>query len=128
VVLALGLALAVGLLFLSAPEALLGLFAQDAEVLRLARPLLGLGAFFQVVDALGIVAAGSLRGAGDTRWPFMLQASLAWLVRLPAVYLGAVVLGGGVFGAWIGELAYVSVLGGALMRRFRAGNWQCADV
>ena len=128
VVLALGLALAVALLFLSAPEALLGLFAEDAEVLRLARPLLGLGAFFQVVDALGIVAAGSLRGAGDTRWPFLMQAGLAWVVRLPAVYLGAVVLGGGVFGAWIGELAYVCVLGGALMRRFRAGNWQCATV
>jgi MATE family multidrug resistance protein len=128
VVLALGLAGAVALLFVSAPELLLGLFADDSEVLRLARPLLALGAFFQVVDALGIVAAGSLRGAGDTRWPFMLQASLAWFLRLPAVYFGAVVLGGGVFGAWGGELAYTSVLGGVLMRRFRAGNWQFATI
>ncbi|MET0386711.1 MAG: MATE family efflux transporter [Polyangiales bacterium] len=128
VLLALGLAAAVALLFVSAPEALLGLFADDSEVLRLARPLLALGAFFQVVDALGIVAAGSLHGAGDTRVPFVMQAGLAWFLRIPAVYFGAVVLGGGVMGAWGGELAYTSVLGGVLMRRFRAGNWQAATI
>jgi MATE family multidrug resistance protein len=128
VVLALGLAGTVALLFVSVPELLLGLFAEDPEVLTLARPLLALGAFFQLADALGIVAAGSLRGAGDTRWPLLLQAGLAWFLRLPAVYLGAIVLGGGVFGAWGGELAYTSVLGGVLMRRFRAGNWQCASI
>jgi hypothetical protein len=50
------------------------------------------------------------------------------LLRLPAVYFGAIVLGGGVFGAWGGELAYVSVLGGAMMRRFLAGNWQAAQL
>jgi len=128
VVLALGLAGIVALLFLTAPETLLGLFADDDAVLSMARPLLGLGAFFQVVDALGIVAAGSLHGAGDTRWPLLLQATLAWFVRLPAVYLGAFVLGGGVLGAWGGELAYVMVLGGVLMRRFRTGEWQTVHI
>jgi len=128
VYLALGLAGAVAALFLGAPEALLGLFADDSEVLRMARPLLALGAFFQIVDALGIVAAGSLRGAGDTRWPFMLQAGLAWLVRLPAVYLGAFAFGGGVFGAWGGELVYVCVLGLGLMHRFGRGNWQTVTL
>jgi MATE family multidrug resistance protein len=128
VALALGLAGLVALLFLSAPESLLGLFADDDAVLSMARPLLGLGAFFQVIDALGIVAAGSLHGAGDTRWPLMLQATLAWFVRLPAVYFGAFVLGQGVLGAWGGELAYVIVLGGVLMRRFRTGQWQTVNI
>jgi MATE family multidrug resistance protein len=128
VALALGLATGVGLLFVCAPEALLGLFASDRAVLSQARPLLALGAFFQIVDALGIVAAGSLHGAGDTRWPLLLQASLAWFVRVPAVYLGAFVLGHGVLGAWGGELAYVTLLGGALMRRFRTGQWQTAVI
>jgi MATE family multidrug resistance protein len=128
ILLALGLAGVVAVLFLGAPEALLGLFVEDSEVLRMARPLLGLGAFFQVVDALGIVAAGSLRGAGDTRWPLLLQAGLAWFVRLPAVYLGAFVLGGGVFGAWGGELVYVSLLGLVLMHRFGRGSWQTVTL
>jgi MATE family multidrug resistance protein len=128
VALALGLATMVGLLFVCAPETLLGMFASDDAVLSLARPLLGLGAFFQIVDALGIVAAGSLHGAGDTRWPLLLQASLGWLVRLPAVYIGAFVLGHGVLGAWGGELAYVTLLGCAMMRRFRTGQWQTATI
>lgn len=126
--LALVLAALVGALFLCVPEALFGLFAEDPAVLALARPLLTLGAFFQVLDAVTIVASGSLRGAGDTRWPFVVQAGLAWAVRLPAVYVGAIVLQRGVFGAWSGELVYVGVLCGALVLRFRAGQWKLAKI
>ena len=120
VLLALGFGLLVALLFLSVPEALLGLFTSDREVLSLARPLLALGALFQLAEAVGNVAGGSLRGAGDTRRPFLLHACLAWLVRVPAVYLGSIVLEGGVLGAWLGELAYATLLGVLLMRRFGA--------
>jgi MATE family multidrug resistance protein len=126
--LALGLGALVALLFLSAPEALLGIFADDPAVLALARPLLTLGAFFQVLDAIGIVASGSLRGAGDTRWPFLVHASLAWLLRLPLVYVGAVLMQRGVFGAWSAELIYVAALGATFVLRFRAGHWQSARI
>ena len=126
--LALGLAALVAVLFTSAPEALLGIFTRDPRVLELARPLLALGAFFQVVDAIGIVAGGSLRGAGDTTWPFAVQATLAWALRLPAVYVAAIWLQGGVFGAWIGELTYVLVLSLALVLRFRAGHWRTVRI
>ena len=126
--LALGLTAFVAALFLGAPEQLLAIFSSEAEVLELARPLLALGALFQVVDAVTIVAGGSLRGAGDTRWPFAVQASLAWLLRLPAVYLAAVVFEGGVYGAWIGELTFVSVLAAALLLRFRSGQWRSVKI
>jgi Na+-driven multidrug efflux pump len=126
--LALGLALLVAILFVGVPEALLGIFSRDANVLELARPLLLLGAFFQVIDAVGIVASGSLRGAGDTRWPFAVQATLAWALRLPAVYVAAIWLEGGVFGAWVGELVYVLVLSLALVLRFRAGHWRTIRI
>jgi len=122
----LGIALAttVAVLFLAVPEMLLGIFTRDPEVLVLGRPLLVLGALFQLVDAVGIIAGGSLRGAGDTRWPFLVQASLAWLVRLPVVYWFAVILSGGVTGAWLGELCFVTLLGIAWVLRFRAGVWR----
>lgn len=122
--LALALSAAVALLFLSVPGQLLGVFSDEPDVLALARPLLTLGALFQLVDAIGIVASGSLRGAGDTRWPFAVQATLAWALRVPAVYLGAVVLERGVYGAWLGELAYITALALALVLRFRAGHWR----
>jgi MATE family multidrug resistance protein len=121
--LAMGLAAGVAALFIGAPELLMRVFSDDAHVLGLARPLLVLGALFQVVDAIGIVAGGSLRGSGDTRWPFVVQATLAWAARLPFVWLFAVRLEGGVIGAWIGELAYIALLGAALVMRFRSGRW-----
>ncbi|MEX2205679.1 MAG: MATE family efflux transporter [Myxococcota bacterium] len=126
--LALGLAALVTILFVAVPEALLSIFTTDPGVLELARPLLMLGAFFQVIDAVGIVAGGSLRGAGDTRWPFAVQATLAWALRLPAVYVFAIWLEGGVFGAWIGELVYVFVLSLAFVMRFRAGHWRTVRI
>jgi MATE family multidrug resistance protein len=127
-VLGLGVAAVVAVAFVAAPEALIGIFSSDPAVLALARPLLALGAFFQVVDAIGIIASGALRGAGDTRWPFVVQAAMAWLVRLPAVYVAAIVLDGGVFGAWAGELVYLFALTVAFVLRFQAGQWRTMRI
>ena len=44
--------------------------------------------------------------------------------RLPFVWLLAIHLEGGVFGAWLGELAYIALLGIAFVLRFRAGKWK----
>ena len=126
--LGLGLAAIIATLFLTVPGALLSIFSTDAGVVALGRPLLALGALFQLIDAVGIITGGSLRGAGDTRWPFVIQASLAWLVRLPVVYLLAVALRGGVVAAWFGELGYVAILGGAWLLRFRAGAWRAIKI
>ena len=122
--LGMGLAAFIALLFLSVPEALLGVFSRDPEFLTIGRPLLALGAFFQVIDAIGIIASGALRGAGDTRWPFVVQSTLSWTLRLAAVITFAVWLRGGVFGAWLGELCYVLALGLAWILRIRAGHWR----
>jgi MATE family multidrug resistance protein len=125
---ALGLAGALGtavaLLFLAIPGTLLGLFSRDSEVLALGGPLLLVGAAFQLVDALGITATGALRGAGDTRWPFLVQASLAWFLFLPVSWLLGIALGGGLTGAWTGGLVYVVALAAAFVTRFRAGAWR----
>jgi MATE family multidrug resistance protein len=126
----LGLVLAavVAALFLTVPDLLLGVFTRDSEVLALGRPLLLLGAVFQLADAVQIIVGGSLRGAGDTRWSFVVQAGLAWFMRLPLVYLIAVVLERGVVGAWLGELGYVIVLGATLLWRFRTGMWRTIRI
>ena len=127
-ILALGVSAVVAVVFVAVPEQLIGVFSADPRVRELARPLLALGAAFQVVDAVCIVAGGSLRGAGDTRWPFVVQSTVAWLVRIPVVYVAAVVLGGGVFGAWAGESIYLGVLTFVFMRRFTAGHWRTVRV
>lgn len=122
--LGLALSIAVGLVFLSVPELCLRIFSDDADVLTLGAPLLAVGAAFQVADAIGVLSGGALRGAGDTRWPFLVQTALAWGFFLPAAYLGGIVLDGGLTGAWLGGVAYVAVLGFALRWRFRSGAWK----
>lgn len=118
------LSLAAAAVFLSVPELCLRIFTDDADVLALGAPLLAVGAAFQVADAFGVLAGGALRGAGDTRWPFLAQTALAWGLFLPAAYVGGFVLDGGLTGAWLGGVVYVAVLGLALSWRFRSGAWK----
>ena len=128
--LGLGLALAgvVALAFVTIPGPLFRIFTDDPGVLALGGPLLLLAAAFQLLDALGIVAGGALRGAGDTRWPFLVQTGLAWGLRVPLVYLFGIVLAKGVVGAWLAELVYIWVLGGAFALRLRGEAWKRAKI
>ncbi len=114
----------IAVLLFSIPELLMRVFTTDAEVIALGVPLVRLGALFQLLDAFGIVAGGSLRGAGDTRWPFLAQAILAWGLFVPLAYLLGVTLEGGLISAWIGGTIYVLVLSTTLVWRFRSGAWQ----
>lgn len=126
--LAVALALVIAALFVLVPGPLMRLFADDPEVIDYGRTLLALGAAFQLFDALQLVAGGALRGAGDTRWPFLMQTTLAWLVRLPLAWLFAVTLSGGVVGAWCAEFVFVLTLAAALALRFRSGAWREVQI
>jgi MATE family multidrug resistance protein len=114
----------VALLFVAAPGPLMRIFSDDPEVLLLGGPLLAVGAVFQFFDAFGIVADGALRGAGDTRWPFLIRFLLAWGLFLPLGWLLGVHLEGGLTAAWIGGAIYVIVLTAYLVHRFHSGAWR----
>ncbi len=118
----------IGLLLAFARDPLLRLFSDDPSVLALGRPLMLVGAIFQVFDALAIIADGGLRGAGDTRWPMVVRFLLAWFLFLPAAYFLGIYLDGGLTWAWVGGLAYIAVLGCALVARFRGGRWKEIEI
>ena len=119
---------AIAVLYIAIPELLLRIFTDDPEVIRLGRALVIVGAVFQFFDAFGIVAGGSLRGAGDTRWPFLVQTLFAWGMFVPLAYLFGVTLEGGVFGAWLGGALYVGALAVVFVWRFRAGAWESMEI
>lgn len=123
-----GLSLMVAGLFVAAPEPCLRLFVSDETVLRLGAPLLAVGAAFQVCDAFGVLNGGALRGAGDTRWPFVVQTLLAWGLFLPAAWIGGTWFEAGLTGAWMGGVMYVAALALALHWRFQSGAWQAVRI
>jgi MATE family multidrug resistance protein len=127
-VLAMILAVGIALLFVSVPGPLIRLFSDDAEVIALARPLLLMGAFYQLFDAIAIMSDGALHGAGDTRWPFVARLLLSWGLFLPLAYAIGFTLEGGLTGAWLGGLVYVAVLAATLFLRFRSRAWQAIEI
>jgi MATE family multidrug resistance protein len=126
VALAVSFALAIALTAL--PELLIRIFTSDPSVLALGVSVLRLGAVFQLCDAAHIVVAGALRGAGDTRWPFLWQTALAWGVFVPLAWLLGVKLGYGLDGAYAGGVLYVALLAGGLLWRFRSGRWRSIHI
>jgi MATE family multidrug resistance protein len=91
-----------GTLFLLVPEALIGLFTTDPNVLALGRSLLVIAAVFQLFDGLQGVVTGTLRGLGDTRTPMVTNLAAHWLVGLPVGYTLCFVAGWGAPGLWWG--------------------------
>jgi MATE family multidrug resistance protein len=123
-VIGLGLSGFIALLFIAIPTPLLRIFTDDPGVVALGRPLLVVGALFQICDFVAIVTEGALRGAGDTRWPFAVETLLGWGCFVPLAYVMGVTLEGGLTGAWIGGLFYIFVLAAVLQARFRSGAWK----
>lgn len=110
------------------PELLMRIFTDDPSVLALGVSVLRLGAIFQLLDAIHVIAIGALRGAGDTFWPAAWQTLLAWTVFVPGAWLFGVQLGLGLTGAYLGGTLYVALLAGGLVWRFATGQWRTMRI
>ena len=119
---------AIGLSYLVAPQALIGIFSQDPDVIAAGVIILQLVALYQVFDAVTIVLGGSLNGAGDTTFTMLARLIFAWGVFLPLSWFLAFPLDGGVRGAWIGAMVYLLGLGVIYFVRFRSGRWKKIEV
>ena len=115
------------LMFIFAPF-LISLLTPDPEVRRIGTMLIRICAFEQPFNALSIVTAGALRGAGDTKIPFLYALISMWGVRILFAWLTGTVLGFGVAGFWWAMVADLGVRGLLLLWRFRQGGWVHARV
>jgi len=77
---------------------------------------------------MNVIFAAGLRGAGDTAYPLFLTIALSWPAMLAPAYILCVVLGFGVYVAWMTASAYVVLLGLLMLRRFRGGRWRSLRV
>jgi len=102
-----------------APRFLVGLYLSPRdEAFAMAVGLLGVAAIFQVADGVQCVAAGALRGLGDTRVPFVLATLGYWGVGFPLAWWLTMRAGAGAAGAWWGLAASLAVVALLLTRRF----------
>lgn len=114
---------AMGLVFFFFPYALLRAFTSDPEVIRYGIMYMKIVAFAQVPLAITMVAAGSLRGAGDTG--FIMFATIAgmWMVRLPVAAVLATLFKAPVRAVWSVMILDWLVRMSLLIWRYRKESW-----
>lgn len=112
-----------GLLVLLGPS-LCRLFVEDPTVVSTASTLLRI--FALALPGIGVLSAvaGVLRGAGDVRFVLLLTTIATWGLRVPIAFVGAVVLGWGAPGAWMGAVFDNTTRGLLAYGRFRSGRWK----
>lgn len=134
---ALGMAIvwmtACGILFLVGRESLVRVFADGgdappemvARIVEIGSRLIVCAAVFQLLDAVGIVYSGALRGAGDTLVPGVLTVVASWVLIVFGGWLIVLWMPGlESLGPWIAATAYIMVLGIAMAWRFESGAWR----
>ncbi len=88
------------------------------DVLQVVVALLAVTSVFQVFDGVQAVAAGALRGAGDTRFSFWSNVLGHYCVGLPIALFCGFRLGWGILGLWWGLCAGLIAVAAALALRF----------
>ena len=115
---------AVGLLMVLFPAVWLSLFTNDPGVI-----VAGIGStviigLAQPAQAVVFALAGSLRGAGDTRYTLRITAFNWIVVRLPLTVILGAVFGLGLAGVWLALALDYFIRAGLMAMRFRSGAWQ----
>jgi MATE family multidrug resistance protein len=105
-------------LFLILPEPLAWLLTDDARAVAMAAPLVMIAGVFQLADGAQAVAAGALRGAGDTRAPLLANVLGHYAVGFPVAVALGFGAGLGAPGLWWGLCAGLAAVAVALIVRF----------
>jgi Na+-driven multidrug efflux pump len=108
------------LMFIFAPW-MIGIMTRDKAICDLSVQVLRIEAFAEPLFAASIVAAGVLRGAGDTFVPSIMNFASLWLVRLPLSAFLAPRFG--LRGVWIAMATELCVRGIIFLVRFAGGKW-----
>lgn len=98
------------------------------SILPVAALLLRFVAVYSVFDALAVVFASSLRGAGDTVFPMVLTLFSSWfLMALPSWFL-VHRAGAQLHHLWWTATIHVTVMGGFMLLRFMSGRWKQIQI
>ncbi|TMA27979.1 MAG: MATE family efflux transporter [Deltaproteobacteria bacterium] len=99
------------------PGAFARAYTSVPAVIGVAAALIPIAGLFQVFDGLQVVAAGVLRGAGETRAPLVANVLGFWLVGMPVSLWLGFRAGLGVVGLWWGFVAGLAAVAVFMVRR-----------
>ena len=104
------------------------LFTEDEQLIAISVDALRIIALAQPFQAIGQVLAGSLRGAGDTRFPMYATAGSIWFVRLPLAWLLGPYFHLSLAFIYVSNIVDSIVRLWALWLRYRQGKWRSMKV
>ena len=113
-----------GVFFLATPAFFLRLFSSSANLISEGIPILRLMGLVQVIDAVGLTLSGALRGAGLTREVMMVDVGTGFVLLPPLTYLFAIVMGGGLMGAWLALLTWFTLYAVGMTWLFLRFKWE----
>lgn len=108
------------LMYIAAPW-IFSMLTPDGAVQTLGAAVLRIEAFAEPLFAASIVAAGALRGAGDTLIPSIIELGSMWGVRITLALLLVGPLG--LHGVWIAMCVELCVRGLLFLLRMLRGRW-----
>jgi MATE family multidrug resistance protein len=90
--------------------------------------LLRFVAAYTLLDALHIIYAGAIKGAGDTYFVMWTMGVISLTVMIIPIYLVVVHFGAGLYSVWCCLTLFVGFLGTIFWWRYRQGKWQTMSV
>jgi len=127
--------IAVDLVFICFPQSIVHIFVPDgaameewAPVFDKAVTIMRIMACYLLLDALYMVFAGVLKGAGDTRYLMLCLLTAALFCFLLPLYIGIEFFGMGVYYAWGCVLNFVLSLFLFTGTRYWRGKWETMSV
>lgn len=109
-----------GLMFLCAPQ-MFAMLTPDLEIRALGVKVLRIEAFAEPLYGASIIAAGALRGAGDTLIPSIMNFTSMWGIRITSSVFLAPRLG--LIGVWLAMCGELCVRGVLFLVRLLRGKW-----
>ena len=115
-----------GIILFAFAEPLIRIFSTDPEVIAMGGAVLRIVAFAEPLFGASIVSSGSLRGAGDSRFPFLISMSTMWGLRITlSLFLAGRM---GLMGVWLAMAFELIVRGCIFLTRIFRGKWTEAGL
>ncbi len=108
--------------------AVIGVFNDDPEVIRIGVRLLRIVAPSYLLAAPAIILGRSLQGAGDTFWPMVATVISLWGVQLPLAVFASRGPDGRLDGIWWAMVLAIAVHAVLVTAWFETGRWQRREV